>query len=65
MSYTERYCYDCAHWTWDENIQLANGTVIFPGHCSIYSCACATAIGNHETPTRYLSMEEVYEDSSV
>ena len=57
MSYTELYCYSCAHWEWDKDTLVS-------GHCGIASVRCATAILNqHPTPPpRYLSMEGVYEE---
>ena len=36
---TEYYCHSCEHWSAD--------------HCGLYSCNCATALGEHRIPTRY------------
>ncbi len=63
-SWTEHYCYNCSHWSWDENIYLDSGKVVYPGHCALYSSLCSTAIFNHEQPPRYLSMEGVYEEAT-
>jgi len=53
----QHYCHNCNFWEWDDNIYLPDGSVIYPGHCGLYSCKCTNAVIDGDTPPHFQKME--------
>jgi len=49
----QRYCHNCIHWEWDENIYLPDGKVAYPGHCVLYSARCINAVADGKEPPEF------------
>lgn len=53
------FCEDCYFWK-----DFKPGTNTYSPHCGLYSCQCATEMGQRKTPSRYLPREAIEEEDS-